>query len=186
MENVEIEYKVMIDKKGYEKLLNYFNGQLYSFKQTNYYFDSVDEKINKNKLSLRIREKNNKYIATLKEPYENGRLEHEYIVKDNEIKSFPKQIINLLDKYKIKINELYNFATLTTIRNEIKIEKDSLLCIDYSTYNETEDYEVECESSSLEKGKEIIESLLNSLSIPYTKSALSKTARAKKANIKCA
>lgn len=184
MENIEIEYKVMIDKKGYEKLLNHFNGQLSSFKQTNYYFDSIDEKINKNKLSLRIREKNNKYIVTLKEPYENGRLEHEYVVKNNELASFPSQIINLLNKYDIKVSELYNFATLTTIRNEIKID-DSLLCIDYSTYNEMEDYEVECESNSLEKGQAIIENLLNSLSISYTKSTLSKTARAKKANIKC-
>ena len=52
------------------------------------------------------------------------------------------------------------------------------LCLDYNVYYNKEDYEIECESTSMEKAKRIVETLLNENDIEYTISNDSKVARA--------
>ena len=69
MENLEIEYKVMVDSIDFfylqEKLKDY---RPETFIQENIYYDTVFEQISRNDLSLRVRHIKNKkkFIATLK------------------------------------------------------------------------------------------------------------------------
>ena len=71
MKNIEIEYKVMVDKQDFIKLEEFLDNH-YKYKtyiQTNYYYDTDNLDVKNNGLSLRIRhiENDNKYISTLKE-----------------------------------------------------------------------------------------------------------------------
>ena len=184
MENLEIEYKVLVNKKDFNKLLEYLK-QKYSFEsftQTNVYYDTIDEKLHKKGISLRIRnyENSKEHLLTLKEKVQVGRLEHEYYVAKNSVRYFPQEIINIIKKNNVDINEIINTARLKTTRTEFKID-DYLLCLDHSSYYKKEDYEIECEAKSMKTAQMIISILLKSLSISYIESNLSKTARAKEA-----
>ena len=64
--NKEIEFKTLITKEQYEKLLKDFNLENNIFTQTNYYFDTEDAKLLQEKTVLRIRHKNNSYKLTKK------------------------------------------------------------------------------------------------------------------------
>ena len=77
------------------------------------------------------------------------------------------------------VNNLELKGSLKTIRKEIVID-NSIVCLDFNTYNNNEDYEIECESSSMEKAKQIINTLLNKYGISYIPSKYSKVARALK------
>jgi len=178
MENLEIEYKVMINKDGYETLMKYFENEGVLIDQTNYYFDSKDDIIKGNNISLRIRKINNTYIATLKEKLKEGNLETEEEIQDLDINLVSDSFKQKLRNHNVDINNIYNKYSLRTIRYEIKL-LEGLLCIDYSIYNKIEDYELECESTSLKKAKEVIETLLLKLNINFEESKYTKQARAR-------
>src|SRR5699024_12827782 len=79
-QEIEIEFKNLLTKEAFDYLLKAFlfptNGQT----QVNYYFETEQFDIQKNKCALRIREKNNTYQLTLKEPHLHGILEiHNYL-----------------------------------------------------------------------------------------------------------
>ena len=78
MDNIEIEYKVMVNKEDYEKLISLFSLK-HPINQTNHYFDTINLDLKKNHVSLRIREYHDKniFIATLKEDLSEGKLERE-------------------------------------------------------------------------------------------------------------
>ena len=64
--NKEIEFKTFITKEKYEELLKYFNLENNIFSQTNYYFDTEDNKLMSEKTVLRIRQKGCSYKLTKK------------------------------------------------------------------------------------------------------------------------
>ena len=82
MENLEIEYKVMVNSIDFfylqEKLKEY---KPKMFIQENIYYDTVLLQVKNNNLSLRVRhiKNQNKYIVTLKEKLEEGRKEYEFV-----------------------------------------------------------------------------------------------------------
>ena len=55
-ENLEIEIKALINKEDFDKLCSYFNITEIHFKQTNHYFDTLEQEILHQKSALRIRE----------------------------------------------------------------------------------------------------------------------------------
>ena len=180
MENLEIEYKVMVDSIDFfylqEKLKDY---RPETFIQENIYYDTVFEQISRNDLSLRVRHIKNKkkFIATLKEKVGDARKEYEYEVDGED--SFPKEIIDKLNEYGVDYECLVETSRLTTFRNEYKLE-NGVLCLDENHYYGNVDYEVECEASTLEKAKKIVKNLLDKNGISYQESKLSKVARANK------
>ena len=55
MENIEIEYKVMIDQSGYIKMKKWMEEQKFVLmNQINQYYDTQDGRLKKNKISLVI------------------------------------------------------------------------------------------------------------------------------------
>ena len=182
MQNIEIEYKVLVSQKDLDKLKEYFNNNQFQYKyyeQVNTYFDTVDFKLKTKKVSLRIRniENENKYLLTLKEKAKEGRLETDFIVKDNQKSSIPTQIIQTIESYGFNFEEVNEIAKLKTIRYEYKYN-NCLICLDYNYYYGKEDFEIECEASSMELAKSIIEKLLEKLNISYCRAQYPKTIRA--------
>ena len=182
MINIEYEYKVMVSKENFNKLKNNFiNKKHEKYIQTNYYYDTKDLLLKKSKLSLRIRyiENKNEYLLTLKEPFENVRKEYEAYLKELSFNDIPDEIKEILKKYNIQPQELILLGSLKTTRLEYSINS-SLICLDYNQYNHKEDYEIECESNSLENAKKVLINILNENGISYSVSSLSKMARALK------
>ena len=178
--NVEIEYKVLVNKEDFNKLDKIFehtNGKMYI--QENTYFETPSFLLKSNHLSLRIRHIENRkcYVATLKEKIKDGHNEYEYEVNDNNKNSFPKEILDVLSKYNINIEEVSEIAKLKTIRKEYQYE-NGLLCLDHNFYYGKEDFEIEFECNDLEYGKQIVNKLLNELNIVFEKSKKSKIYRA--------
>ena len=69
--NLKIEFKKKITKDEYERLINLFNLKDKIFIQTNYYFDTPDFLLQKNKLMFRVRYDGVYYEGTLKLPNGN-------------------------------------------------------------------------------------------------------------------
>ena len=185
MDNLEIEYKVMINKDGFLKLKEVFSSFSKEYKeQINYYYDTKTFDLKQNKLSLRIRHivNENSFIATLKEKIKDGHLEHEYYVDGCDFNKMPKQIINILNEKNIATKDICLLGTLKTNRLEIKY-KNGILCIDHNLYNENEDYEVEFECDNLKYGEKIVSDLLNENNIIFKKSKNSKIQRCLKNTI---
>lgn len=180
MSHMEIEYKVMISESDFIKLDDALKDKPYTlYLQTNYYYDTIKRDLKKNKLSLRIRyiENKNIYIATLKEKTAIGNIEHEFVINDNLLSLLPEEITQIIANKNIDLSKLVQLASLKTKRKEYK-DNDYILCLDYNEYNQTKDYEIECEAQSLFKAQEYIEKLLSSYNIKYSESLYSKSARA--------
>src|SRR5690625_4119666 len=74
-QEIEIEYKMLLTKTEFERLLSSNPFPKAGEKQINYYFDTKHFSLQKKSCALRIREKNNIYQLTLKEPHTTGLLE---------------------------------------------------------------------------------------------------------------
>lgn len=182
MENLEIEFKVLINKDDFYKLIKIMEQyECEEYEQINTYFDTKEDSLEKNKVSLRIRNIINKniYITTLKETKKVGKLEHEFTIKNNEVSSLPNEIINILNNNNVKVEDLIVVGQLKTIRKEYKYN-NCILCLDYNTYYGTEDYEIECEAKSMQEAINTITSLLLLNQIPFVKSKYSKQARTRR------
>ena len=178
MENIEIEYKVMISKQDFNRLIKaYPNAEL--MEQINHYFETPNNDCKKNNIALRIRTVNNKNIITLKERLIEGKLEHEFYCDGTSKEYLNDEIKALLDKHHVDYDELIEIGILTTYRHEFKID-DNVICFDESHYNGVIDYEVECESDSMKHAQKMIKSILKPLGIKYKKSKHSKLGRFKR------
>lgn len=151
--NVEIEAKNLVTKEQFEQLCHIFSiGPKLFQKQTNYYFDTNDFLLKEKLTALRIREKNEQYELTLKQPLEVGLLEtnetitsqearlmiERHIVPEGEVKRI---IQSLIDKEPLQL-----VGQLVTERAEIYY-KGGTLVFDKSTYFNHTDYELEYEGT---------------------------------------
>ncbi|MGO4889366.1 CYTH domain-containing protein [Anaerobacillus sp. MEB173] len=173
-QEVEIEFKNIVTKEEFDKLLAHFLINDTDFKtQQNHYFDTLNFSLKQHRAALRIREKNGKATLTLKEPHHVGLLEsHQSLSKEEVQKALNEGGIpngdiasHIINSFKIHPNEFTYLGTLTTSRAEISY-KSGTLVFDYSTYLDTEDYEIEYEGSDETIAKETFLNLLNQQHIP--------------------
>lgn len=175
-ENIEIEFKNLLIKEEYRQLLKIFQISKSLIKtQINHYFDTPGFSLKAEKMALRVREKEDQYELTLKQPATIGLLETNQILQTEAAKNFIKQgvfpeglIKEKLFSQNIAIEQIKYFGTLITNRAEINYH-DGLLVFDHSSYLNIEDFELEYEVKDAEKGKEIFKSLLSKLNIPPRK-----------------
>lgn len=170
-QEIEIEFKNLLTKKEYETLLEHLPFPKEGQKQINYYFESPDYKLRKKQSALRIREKNGEYRLTLKEPFGEGLLEtHDALTFEEAsswIKGKPqakKATTTQLQKMNIQLDELRYYGSLTTIRREYQ-DNGLIYVLDYSTYHNKEDYELEIEAIDRESGLKAIEHTLKQFGI---------------------
>ena len=165
-QEIEIEFKNLLTKEEYERLLYNLPFPEYSETQTNFYFETKNFSLKEQGCALRIREKNGTYRLTLKEPHHLGILEtHDELTKaeaeswmegnNKEKEHTAKQ----LRSRRVSPKDLIYYGRLTTERREVNYQ-DVLLVLDFSTYNGLEDYELELEASSETAGQIAFNSLL--------------------------
>ena len=178
-ENLEIEFKILINKNTYYQIINDYKINC-SYQQTNYYL--MHPKLSELKYSLRIREKNNQYELTLKQPQIKGNLETNLII-NKEIKDkiinhelINNEIFDILKQYQLDSTMFKTDCFLTTLRKEIKTD-DGLICIDYNQYNGYEDYELEYEVNDFLIGKQAFIDFISQYNLSYHSNCLSKINR---------
>lgn len=165
--NIEIEYKSLLDKETYQKLLKIFRLEDKIYEQTNYYFDDEKKTLKKDKIVLRIRKKNVSIKLTKKSTYGDNILEESIYLKDDEAQNMIK---NGFDASMIKINTyVKNIGTLKTLRAKCPY-KNGTLFLDKNEYNGITDYELEYEASSDITGESEFQEILNEFNIPFKKS----------------
>ncbi|SCZ09437.1 CYTH domain-containing protein [Alkaliphilus peptidifermentans] len=185
MDNTEVEYKVMLDEANYKIIL--LLSQQYDFKnvtQTNYYFDTTDFLLSRNKTTLRIREIKNTYKATLKikdvEKTDNNITvsnEYDYCIEKNVFNSIinnEKNILEIvtdlnsvLDGRVKNSDSLKYIGKLTTERIIFKPMDDMKPAeLDKNIYCGFIDYELEWELNNYREIP-IIEQWLKNINVPY-------------------
>ncbi|MRG87090.1 CYTH domain-containing protein [Salinibacillus xinjiangensis] len=171
-QEIEIEYKNILTKNEYDKLLTGLQlTEMNPNQQINYYFETDEFHLKSAGAALRIREKNNECVYTLKEPHETGLLEtHESIPAEalqdciNGNLQIPDSITERLSSLNIPVEKLSYKGSLTTYRIETKWN-ECLVVLDHSVYHNTEDYELELEAPSVEIGEKAFQYLLTKYEI---------------------
>ncbi|UOQ92846.1 CYTH domain-containing protein [Halobacillus shinanisalinarum] len=171
-QEIEIEFKNLLSEDEYQKLYTYLSFETVEpIEQTNYYFETEDLKLRSKGAALRIRQKNDTWTATLKEPHPDGLLEtHDQLPKEtadlwmnNQFSDAP-HVEKQLNKLGISPSDLLYIGSLTTHRKERQY-KDTLVVLDHSFYYDESDYELELEASSKQQGEKIFAELLTTYQI---------------------
>jgi uncharacterized protein YjbK len=172
-QNIEIEFKNLLTKDEYERLLREFNivnQQIFS--QENHYFDSAEFALKALGSALRLRKKPNGWEMTLKQPADVGLLETNQDITEQDAllaiqynKLPDGKIQQLLEDSGIPYSKLEYFGSLKTKRVEVEYHK-GLLVLDHSIYLNKQDYELEFEANDEQHGRESFLLLLKQYSIP--------------------
>ena len=172
--NKEIEFKTFITEAQYYELLQGFGLENNVFSQTNYYFDTPDQKLLQEKTVLRIRQKGNNYKLTKKTRAEVGADETHILLSGATAEDY------LRDGFDAKIIGLPYQVTyqceLTTHRASTPY-KDGTLFLDKSEYYGHTDYEIEYEVDDVKQGEADFYDFLNKNGITF-KESIRKSKRA--------
>lgn len=175
-QHIEIEYKNLLTKQDFERLLQFFKiVPTQFFTQRNHYFDTKNFDLKSQSSALRIREKNETFELTLKQPAAEGKLESNQMITKPEAEAFlnngqfPAGAVQSIIK-QAGINPLHFtcFGSLRTDRAEISY-RGGLIVLDHSFYAGKEDYELEYEVEDAQAGQKIFIELLQTLNIPLQK-----------------
>lgn len=175
-QNIEIEFKNLLTKEEFAKLKSFFQIEDSMFvKQINHYFDTPTYSLKELSCALRIREKNCTYEMTLKQPVQEGLLETNQPLTSTEVDVMLKTglvpdgaVNDELRRLKIALHEMVCFGSLATERAETEY-RNGLIVLDYSSYLNHHDYELEYEVNHFETGEQNFLELLHSLEIPVRK-----------------
>lgn len=176
-QEIEIEFKNLLTKEEFQTLCHNFHISNEQFvTQKNHYFDTPTFSLKEKGAALRIREKQQIYKLTLKEPAKVGLLETHQLLTKEEVKLalrfsiLPKSgpVIERIKDLKVNLDHLQYFGTLTTDRAETKF-KNGLIVLDHSRYLNKEDFEVEYEVQDEKQGKADFLILLQMHNIPVRK-----------------
>lgn len=139
--NLEIEYKTLLDKDEYDRILAFYK-DAEVIRQTNFYYQSKNH-LNK-KIAARIRQIESTFELTFKIRQEKGKLEVNFEVPSNSVEHFKRDdVLSFLKEngYNFEWNYI---GELHTIRHIIQ-DKYGELCIDHNQYLDQEDFELEYE-----------------------------------------
>jgi uncharacterized protein YjbK len=171
-QEIEIEFKNLLTVQEFQKLIYYFQVAPSDFKtQTNHYFDTPSFQLKEMSSALRIREINEVYTLTLKQPHGEDLLETHQVISLEDKKRFMEHghLPNgeIMDRLFVDtiVSSLTYFGSLKTTRAEIQY-KDGKLVFDHSHYLNVEDYELEYEVTNRQIGHEIFTDLLKKMNIP--------------------
>ena len=166
----EIEFKNLLTKKEFKSFVQFFQVDQKDFhSQTNYYFDTQDNFFKDNRMGFRLRVLSDRNELTLKRPIEEHVMEENTVyINDQERDAIINEVvfpsIPYLDQFNLT-SSLICIGSLQTNRVQVPFEKGTLF-LDHSIYSQTEDFEVEYESSDVKYGKKVFLDLLDSHNIP--------------------
>ena len=184
--NIEIEAKVLLLKDEYDTIIEKLGlGKYRRVKQTNHYIDTPDRFLKRNGIALRIREKDEVFELTLKTPLSEGLLEKNENISWRDFENLSERQIfpdgnirKFLLILGVKVSDLKVLTSLCTERIHVEFEGFGL-ALDKNIYSNIVDYELEVESSSIERAQQEIENILNECDIKnFSFNKVSKQARA--------
>lgn len=130
---IEYEKKFLLTREEYLKLISSLCGNTTPVIQINHYYDTDNFELNDKGITCRIREKNNKFTATVKTHLPDKSLEQSKIVTDENDTS-------LFTEYNVEYQ-----GKLITHRTKLFCGNGYEIVIDRNEYLLTEDYELEAE-----------------------------------------
>lgn len=170
-QELEIEFKNLLSEQEYLSLFTHYASTKQPIWQANDYFDTPDFELRKKGAALRIREKKQGLVLTLKQPHEEGLLETHITLSANEAEDLFKYGLIHSDEMNHQLKSfdlqgsLEHLGRLETERVETVLP-EGLLVLDKSRYLGHTDYELEFEVSNFEQGQKDFEQLLLEHDIP--------------------
>ena len=168
-----VEFKSLLTKDEYERLIQQFNGSKTDF-QTNYYFDTPRFSLKALDTSLRVCERD---TLELNLKRKKGYMLNEIAlpitkeqfaeIKETGIIPLPQiqeELLPLIGDQKV-----INFLSLSTLRTFFQY-KSGIIYIDKTEYLGIIDYEVEYEATNYHQGKKEFIEIINEFAIHYKKS----------------
>ena len=186
--NMEYEARVMINEEQYINIRKHYLNSKYPKEEIineNFYFDTEDLKLTSSHKVLRMRKINNSnYELTLKIKGENGDIEINHKLTDNEkddllensIISYPP-ILDKLKESNIDPSSIRYITNLKTERLEVRLEY-CLLVIDKNYYRNKIDFNLEVESSAKSVAKSQLEEIIKPFGLSIKKDYINKAKRA--------
>ncbi len=173
--NLEIEYKILVTKQQFDLLSSFYPDKTF-IKQINTYYDTKSSELRNQHCAMRIREKENTFLITLKTPASNGHHEFETFVSENSSKMFyESEISNILKQFHLQ-DAIIPIGTCTTYRAVVRNELAEL-CFDINEYNGITDYEIEYEQLTDHDGITEFNKILSKIQLNYTQNCKSKFRR---------
>lgn len=179
--HLEIEYKTLLTKSEYKRLLPDFS-DVSPVLQTNHYIDTPKLDLKNNRLSLRIRTFEEMAELTLKIPQEIGNQEYNQALDIQTARRLLQEfqlpdgeIARIISETDVPLDQLAVWGSLTTKRYE-KETSIGLMALDENHYADQTDYELEVEVAHAQEGKILFDDFLKKKSIQF-KYASSKVAR---------
>ncbi len=162
--HTEIEFKSMLTKEEYKRILDAF--PFTTYRQKNEYLDTVDHQFSQQKKGCRIRTKNSNFELTIKTPISQDETEERnWSLTAEQYQQFLlTRDLSYMDP--LFSQPLLTIGTVVTVRSEGSY-KSGVLMVDHSIYEFHEDYEVEFEVTDSRLGREEFESFLHEFEIPY-------------------
>lgn len=148
---IELEKKLLLTREEYNYLLNHLGQDKPTVKQVNYYFDTDDLSMNRQNITCRIRLKDGKYTATIKQHTTNS----EHSTETN------MTVRNGVHDNIFADMGLSLQGDLTTERCIILKDSTCEVVLDRNDYLGYTDYELEIEYSS--QGKQVANMLFKTL-----------------------
>lgn len=165
IKELEIEFKTEITEKTYNLLITKFDLKKKVYKLTNYYFETVNNSLDKTNKTLRIREENNTFTLTLKSKVKSGILEKHITLDETKANKMINEGFNMYEYFNIDIN-VVPYGKLTTYRCSTPY-KDGILFFDKFTYYDITKYEIEYEVTDYDNGLKTFKEFLNAEKIAY-------------------
>lgn len=172
--STQVEFRTLLSKDEYTRLVEKFKSQSKYDIQTNHYFDTAIFSLKAFDASLRVRERDNLLELTLKrkkgyniQEFRQTITKDEFdetrntgFLPDGQVKD---EISNLIGTQKIE-----NFMSLSTKRIGFVYDK-GIVFIDENNYLNVTDYELEYEAKTLHEGKAEFIKLISDFQIKYRK-----------------
>ncbi len=185
--HLEIEYKTLLTKSEYNRLLAEFS-DVSPILQTNHYIDTPNLDMKNHRFSLRIRTFENIAELTLKIPQDIGNQEYNQVLDIQTARQLlddfqlpAGHIFNMISATDVPLEKLAIWGSLTTKRYE-KETSIGLMALDENQYAGQTDYELEVEVSNAHEGKILFDAYLKKKAIQfkYASSKVARTASMKK------
>ena len=158
---IENEFKIMLDKSQYEKLL-----EIYDFKtkvQVNHYYDTDDLQMSARHITVRVRELDGKFFLQMKLP---ANAEFSRVELEKELDGVPEILAGfvLTAVFDVDCPELKHIGTLKTTRSVWKFDGGEL-DLDRSEYFDKTDYELEIEFTDEQAARAMLSEITEKLGI---------------------
>lgn len=178
MAQVEIEFKNLLTKTEFERLLSSYSFAS-PFQQTNYYFDTPDQQLKQHHCGLRIRRFADHAEQTLKQPTEKVDPSQHQLIETTDVLTLAQartkeiqphgEVAAALKTRGLNVTDLQLFAEATTTRRIASLAEGELT-LDQTTYpNGHVDYELELETSQPQLAQTFYQRLLQRFQIPPRK-----------------